>query len=77
MKFVPKLFFFVLFLMLVAMVFVCKEMFVIATMAVVSIFAGLFGFSFELLSELEGLMFVMGVLLFPVTMILGIGIGFK
>lgn len=41
------------------------------------IFAGLFGFSFEMLSELEGCTCLLGVIFFPVLMILGIGMAFK
>lgn len=41
------------------------------------IFAGLFGFSFEILSELQGCTCLLGVLFFPVLMIAGIGVAFK
>lgn len=41
------------------------------------IFAGLFGFSLEMLSELEGWTCILGILFFPILMIAGIGVAYK
>ena len=49
----------------------------IAGMTLVCIVAGLFGFSFEILSELEGIACILGVIFFPFLMIVGIGYAFK
>ncbi len=46
-------------------------------MALVCIVAGLFGFSFEILSDLEGGACALGVIFFPFLMIAGIGMAFK
>ena len=56
---------------------VSRDLLVMIAMFIVSILAGLFGFSFEIVSEQEGILFVLAVLFFPVTMILGVGVGFK
>ena len=49
----------------------------IAGMTLVCIVAGLFGFSFEILSELEGIECILGVIFFPFLMIAGIGYAFR
>lgn len=52
-------------------------MLVIVGMAIVCIIAGLFGFSFELISELEGGACVLGIIFFPIVMLIGIGVAFR
>ena len=49
----------------------------IAGMTLVCIVAGLFGFSFEILSELEGIECILGVIFFPFLMIAGTGYAFR
>lgn len=46
-------------------------------MFIVTIFAGLFGFSFEILSELECPGLLLGIVFFPVVMIIGVGRAFQ
>jgi hypothetical protein len=72
-----KLFLFVFFLLLMVFIFCFRDLLVIIGMTIVCIFAGMFGFSFELLSDLEGATCVLGVIFFPVVMIIGIGYAFK
>ncbi len=43
----------------------------------VCIIAGIFGFSFEVLSNLEGPLCVLGVLFFPIVMMIGIVVAFR
>jgi hypothetical protein len=63
--------------MLMVFIFCFRDLLVIAGMTLVCIVAGLFGFSFELLSDLEGAACVFGVIFFPFLMIGGIGYAFK
>lgn len=72
-----KLFLFLLLIPLMAFIWVSRDLLVIIGMFVISILAGMFGFSFELLSEAEGAWCCLGVLFFPVTMIIGVGVGFR
>jgi hypothetical protein len=58
-------------------VFISRDLLVMTGVSLMCIFAGLFGFSFEMLSELEGYTCLLGVIFFPVLMILGIGVAFK
>jgi len=46
-------------------------------MFIVSIISGLFGFSFEIITELEGVLCILAILLFPITMIVGVGKAFR
>ena len=58
-------------------VFVFQVMFVILGMFIVTLFAGMCGYSCEVLSDLEDCMCCLAVLCFPVTMIVGIGRAFQ
>ena len=44
---------------------------------VITIFIGIFGFSFELITRVEGAMCLFLVLFFPVTMVVGVVVSFK
>lgn len=57
--------------------FVSRDLLVFVGMFMVTIFAGLFGFSFEILSELECPMLLLGIVFFPVVMIIGVGRAFQ
>lgn len=49
----------------------------IIVMFSISILAGMFAFSIEIIGEQEGLLCLLAVLFFPVTMVMGIGRGFS
>ena len=49
----------------------------IIVMFLISILAGIFAFSFEIIGEQEGWLFFLAVLFLPVTMVMGIGRGFS
>jgi hypothetical protein len=72
-----KLFLFLLFALLMIFIFCFRDLLVIVGMTLVCIVAGLFGFSFELLSDLDGWACVLGVIFFPFLMIAGIAYAFK
>jgi hypothetical protein len=72
-----KLFLLVLFIPMMGILWISRDLFVIVGLVIVSILAGLFGFSFELLSELEGFLCVLGVIFFPITMVVGVGVAFR
>lgn len=57
--------------------FLIRYMFIMITLLCVCIVLGLFGFSFELLSKLNGAYFLLGVLFFPFLMIAGIGLALR
>lgn len=63
-----------------ALLFVGKDLLVVVALALVSLFAGLFGFSFERLCEYgdyDKTKFLLGIIFFPVLMFIGVVIGFK
>jgi hypothetical protein len=72
-----KLFLLLFFLLLMLMIFISRELLGIIGMAVICVFVGMFGFSFELISETEGCMAVLAMIFFPVTMLFGIGRAFQ
>lgn len=57
--------------------YVLKDILVFLGLFLVSLFAGLFGFSIELLFRVDCLLRVVGVLFFPITMIIGVGVAFR
>jgi len=63
--------------MLMLLIFVSRDLLVIAGVSIICVFAGMFGFSFELLSNLEGALCFFAVLFFPITMIIGVGVAFR
>jgi hypothetical protein len=63
--------------MLMIFIFCFRDLLVILGMGLVCIVAGMFGFSFELLSDLDGWACALGVIFFPFLMIGGIGYAFK
>jgi hypothetical protein len=58
-------------------IFVCRDLLVILGMLFVTILTGMFGFSCEVLSNLDGICCVLGVIFFPVCMLMGIGMAFR
>lgn len=62
---------------MIFVVFVWRELLCILVMIIAVIFGGMFGFSFEVLCELKGIKFLLGLLFFPVTMMIGIGVAFR
>ena len=56
--------------------FFFRDLFVIICLLFLSVFVGMFVFSFELLSRVDGLLCVVLVVFLPVTMLIGVGIGF-
>ena len=58
-------------------VFVFRDVFVIVGMFFVSLFAGMCGYSCEVIGEQEDCMCCLAVLCFPITMIIGIGRAFQ
>ena len=58
-------------------IFASRDLLVMVGVTLVCIFAGLFGFSFEVLSNLDGFLCVLGLLFFPVVMIFGVGVAFR
>ena len=59
-----------------ALVFVVRDLWVILCMLFLTLFAGMFPFACEILGECEGLGAIIGILFFPVLMIMGIGRAF-
>ena len=72
-----KLILVILFIFLMMIIFVSRDLLIIFGMLVVTIFAGMFGFSFEKLCELQGCSFALALTFFPVMMIYGIGVAFR
>ena len=61
---------------MMALLFIVRDLWVIVVMFFAAFFAGMFGLSCEILSDLDGIVCLLGVLFFPVLMILGIGKAF-
>lgn len=59
------------------LIWVSRDLLVILGLFVVCIFAGIFGYPCEILSEQEGVWCCLGIVFLPVTMIIGIGYAFK
>lgn len=71
-----KVLLFTLFIPVMILLFMVRDLWVILCMLFVTLLAGMFGFSFEIISDLEGPLCLLAVLFFPVTMILGVGRAF-
>lgn len=70
----------ILFLALVPLMFLLylmRDLLILVFMILFSVVAGLFGFSFELVFKATGIACFLAVLFFPVTMLIGIGVGFR
>lgn len=59
------------------MIFVSRDFFVIVGVSLLCFLAGTFGFSVELITNLDGLKRILAILFFPVTMLVGITIAFR
>ena len=66
-----------MFLLLMLLLFILRDLSAVIGVTLVSILAGMFGFSFELLSDMEGWLCLLAVLFFPITMIVGVGLAFR
>ena len=62
---------------IIAIVFLVRDLLVIVGVLVITIFVGLFGFSFELVTKMDGCLALLLLIFFPITMIIGVGIAFK
>lgn len=62
---------------MVLLLFLTRDLFFYLCMSFMSLFAGMCGFSFEILSDQEGVMCILGALFFPVLMVMGIGRAFS
>lgn len=71
-----KLILIILFIMLMVIIFVSRDALIILGMLVVTLCAGMFGYSFERLCDLDGCQFFLALFFFPVMMIYGIGLAF-
>jgi hypothetical protein len=77
LKWVFKLFLLLLLFLIMMLLFMCRDVIVIILMFVISIVGGLFGFSFEILCEQEGVFFILGIIFFPAVMVIGIVRAFR
>ena len=77
LKFPLRLIGTLLYSFLLLIVFIGNHFLALLMMLVVSLIAGLFGFSFELLAQAEGVMVLLGVVFLPVTMVLGVGVAIR
>lgn len=59
------------------LVFLFKDFWIIIAAIVIGIFAGAFAFSFEIISDLNGLLCALAIIFFPITMVLGIAVAFE
>ena len=58
------------------LLFMVRDLWVILIMLIATIFSGLFVFSCEVLGDCEGIFCLLGILFFPVLMIMGVGRAF-
>ena len=72
-----KIVLFLLFILLMVIVGISRDLLIMVGMFIISVFAGLFGFSFELVAQSEGVIRCLAVLFFPVTMLVGVFVGFR
>ena len=72
-----KLVLFLLFLAVMLLIFVSRDLMVLIGVTSITLIAGMFGFSLALVKDQEGFMCLLAVLFFPVTMIFGIILAFK
>lgn len=59
------------------LIFLFRDFLIIMAMIVTAVFAGMFAFSCEILEELEGFVYLLAIIFFPVTMIFGIVKAFR
>ena len=59
------------------LVFIVRDLMVMLSLFFVSLLAGMFGFSCQTVCDLEGVLCILGVIFFPVFIIVGIGMAFK
>lgn len=61
-----------------AIMWIGRDFLVLIGLSLACIFAGMFGYSCEIVGDLDGGgLCVLAVLFFPVTMIIGIGVAFR
>jgi hypothetical protein len=66
-----------LFILSMVLVFICRDMLVFFFLVFASLLSGMFAFSIETLCDQEGALFILGVIFFPITMVIGIVRGFQ
>ena len=76
-KCILKAFLLILLVPLIFCAYLLRDIVAIVAILVLSIFVGMFGFSFELMTRTQGARCILLALFFPITMILGIGVAFK
>lgn len=58
-------------------IFIVKDLSIIAGLAIMCILTGMFGYSYEIISDARGLKFILALALFPITMLVGMGMAFR
>ncbi len=66
-----------IYLPVIFLLYALANILLVIFLCIISIFMGIFGFSFELLSRAGGALCILGAIFLPVTMLIGIGIAFK